>query len=365
MRVLGVVLVGLLMAVQVARAQDVCPVAGPIDYPMREVLRADAAILSSAFFAAAPFDDAQSVEELQRIASDGVLYRQVIEDGLNGVSPLERDLRLLALLDHDALGGNSLVAVTMEKPSGLFDLWLDVLDRRGLVGQAAALRKVQAAFPVWGIEARERYLGWSDGLGGIRDRDLDVVLAAQAVAFAGAQPSVLTAAEELLLQDAEVAAKYQRRRAATDDDALMARVMAVLVACQGDWRSVSEADAAFGKIPEPQADLVLMNAFLEESLSGSTHQYFTNSSGTMAPQLQAALLRAGLPEHAAAVQTGMGLIATDYPRDTEDRRRVMAGFDDEQDNKVYDLTLWAEDGAIHAAMIKLAKSANLWPDVSR
>lgn len=165
----------------------------------------------------------------------------------------------------------------------------------------------------------------------------------------------------MIAQDADIAALYRTRRAAVDEKMLLGRVMELVQSCEGDWWTAAEADAVFGRIAQPQADLILMERFLAESFNGSVHQYFTNSSGTMAPQLRDALRRAGLQAQAASLQAGMDLLSQPYPRDTDQRRIEIDGFDEEKNNRLYDLTEQALDGTIEAAMITLAKNADLWP----
>ncbi len=171
----------------------------------------------------------------------------------------------------------------------------------------------------------------------------------------------MDAARLLLEKDQGLKARYQDRLASLSDDALLSWVLQQLGGCQGAWWTQTEADAAFAEIPQPQSDMIVLNMFLAEAYNGSVHQFFTNSSGTMAPQVRDALLRMGLPDHAAAVQSGMDLIGNPYPRGTDQRRAVMAGFTEAQDSFLENLTNWAEDGKIDQGMITLAKTAGLWP----
>ena len=50
-----------------------------------------------------------------------------------------------------------------------------------------------------------------------------------------------------------------------------------------------------------------------------------------------------------------------YPRDTEARRAVMAGFTKAEDDALYDLNVWADDGIILDEMTLLARETGLMP----
>jgi hypothetical protein len=118
---------------------------------------------------------------------------------------------------------------------------------------------------------------------------------------------------------------------------------------------------AFAGMARTQRDILLLHFFLAESFNGSTHQYFYNSSGTMAPQLADLLDRIGLPDHAAGIRHGMSMFPGPYPRDTDARREVMLKFTEAQDEALYQLTVWADDGKVSEAMQRLVTEAGLMP----
>ncbi len=115
--------------------------------------------------------------------------------------------------------------------------------------------------------------------------------------------------------------------------------------------------------PRPYQILYLLDLFNGEMLNGSVHQFFFNSSGALAPEVVAALEEAGLPKHAAAVQRGIDMFRSPYPRNTEQRRAQyfrqsgITPFDDALNG----LTGAVDDGAIGPAMISLAKRQNVMP----
>jgi hypothetical protein len=69
----------------------------------------------------------------------------------------------------------------------------------------------------------------------------------------------------------------------------------------------------------------------------------------------------GLPEHAAAVQEGIGMFPNPYPRHLDARRDFMLSQGDAFDEALYALTSIVDDGAMHAAMLRIAREANILP----
>ena len=115
--------------------------------------------------------------------------------------------------------------------------------------------------------------------------------------------------------------------------------------------------------PAAYRALYLLDLFNEEMLNGGVHQFFSNSSGDLAPQVAAALREAGLAKHAAAVEKGIAMFASPYPVDRGERGRYffVNGETTDWDNKLDALTGEVDDGAIGAAMLAIAKAADILP----
>lgn len=120
---------------------------------------------------------------------------------------------------------------------------------------------------------------------------------------------------------------------------------------------------AFARLPRPQRDLATLRAFMMEALNGGVHQFFYNSSGDLAPELHEIPTRLGLPEHAQAIAEGMALFGPRSPREPGPRREVMAGFPEQDDLFLHELTYIADDGAILDAMAGGAVSSGLMPEL--
>jgi hypothetical protein len=342
-------------------AADPCKAGAKFTYPVTQVIQSEAIGLSIAYIAAVPTDHADYMAFLENGAAQATAYREAVLAEVADLDPLERDVRLLGLLAWEARGDYSFGPLTMQAPAGMFDEWLAVLDRRGLTEHAQILREAKALYPAWDDGPQSRYEQLSDGYG----NELDPVLAdsfkALSARFAAAEPSLLEAAKSLAVTQPAMKARYQEMVLAANDYDLLAYLSQSISICAGTLWDGAEADAAFTPLPQAHVDLIATDIFIAESLNGSVHQFFVNSSGTLAPQVRDALLRMGLPEHAAAIERGMAIYPAPYPLDTEARRAIMEGFTEAQDNQLCDLTGYADDGMIFDAMVKLAKSSGLWP----
>ena len=115
--------------------------------------------------------------------------------------------------------------------------------------------------------------------------------------------------------------------------------------------------------PRPYRLIYLIDTFNDEMLNGSVHQFFFNSSGSLAPEVVAALREAGLAKHADAVQRGIDLFRAPYPTDTERRRDLYFRHEETTpfDEALTALTGDVDDGAILDAMIALAKRDGVLP----
>ncbi len=327
-------------------------------YPVSEVLRTEAYQLHMAEYARIDWSKVTGL-----VVPDGTQYRAAVEETLAPLDQPEVDIRLLALLDVAAgPSGDVMIPLTTSSASAVHDLFIDALERRGLTAQARAMRKARAAYAVWAGTPATRRKQWTDGAGAITNPVLLGALKAQSRAFLAAQPTVMDRAVALVASDAQLAARYEAMREAAEDAARLGYLMREIWACTDtDWWTPEQADAALNALPRPQRDLLVLDLFIAESMNGSTHQFFFNSSGVLAPELAEILDRHGLSDHAEGIRQEMAIFSAPYPRDTEQRRKVMVGFHEATDNALYDLTVWADDGAIWDLMSQIAKDAGLWP----
>lgn len=333
-------------------APSACDAGAKLDYPLSEVLLAEAKALGLSHYRHPDWDK-----------GDGSSYRAVVEEALSTLDQPEADIRLLALIE--AAGGpmgNVMPALTTTAPSVLYDSFLAALDRHGLKQQAKAMRAARNAFALWDgtPESRRLQLVTKDGM--IADPMLLAALDEQSAIFMAARPSVIDRAAGLVSTDPVLAARYEAARQATDDAARLAWLIRKINECADqDWLTPREADRALAKLPQAQSDLLLLHNLREEVRNGGGIQLFHNSSGTRIPQMADALDRHGLADHAATLRRAMAAFPQPYPRGTSERRDAMDSFTPSKMDQVDNLMSMALDPHLTDVMVHIAKQAGIWP----
>ncbi|KQZ03219.1 hypothetical protein ASD21_20670 [Caulobacter sp. Root1455] len=87
-----------------------------------------------------------------------------------------------------------------------------------------------------------------------------------------------------------------------------------------------ESDLAV--MPEKVRVLLLADLTMGEVCNGGFWQYFSNSSGIVAPEAVAAFDTLGLPNMANMVRATMGFFGADYPREREQRQAALKAHDE-------------------------------------
>jgi hypothetical protein len=116
------------------------------------------------------------------------------------------------------------------------------------------------------------------------------------------------------------------------------------------WQSVdiySGADVflrSFTAVPEPVGQLLAVTWCQSEVCNGGFHQFFMNSTGVLAPEAALGFRAINMPALAEMLEKAMAVLGTPYPREQEQRQRVLArlgeGADDDAErewNPFYDL----------------------------
>lgn len=343
-----------LIATSAMSDTDPCKPGARLTYPISEVIAKEGMSLKIVPMIKAPgqidpFSDA-----------GGKRTRELILEELSNVGAIERDVKLLALLHWETVNSIPLAGVTAMQSSVFFDDFRTALAAHDGSAEVDLMDRAKSIFEPWGDSARSRYDRFADANPISKKKIYEPLRAVSDDWTRLADP--LAVAARAALKDAAYFETLEAARASASDDDRLRYLEAELTRCTSRWWTPDEADAVFGKIPEPQRDLLILSTFMAESMNGSVHQFFYNSSGTLAPQLAEILERLGLPEHAAGIRQGMAKYPAPYPRDTEQRRAIMGGFSEADDNDLYELTIWADDGAIDDAMIARAKETGLWPD---
>ncbi|MFN4191666.1 MAG: DUF4375 domain-containing protein [Tabrizicola sp.] len=351
---------GIVVALVVAGPANAGPCApgATVDYPLSAVL-ADEAI--GYWVEAVRRTDILSNPDLlpERSLRRAADYPVMMQEKTAALPTPLADLPYLILLAGQARYPDPLYGLTYTEESTVLPEIIAVAERQGLTDVANALRVPMTLYPDWsaGPEARSQIL-LAQGLKGLAGSAMRTA----AALLHAAAPRIEARAMDLIASDAGLAASYEARRQAVDAERRVEYLLGRLISdCLAEWWTPDEADAAFAGMGQAQADILLLHFFLAESWNGSTHQYLWNSSGTMAPQLAALLDRIGLPDHAAGVRQGMAVFPAPYPRDTDVRREIMATFSEAQNDTLYAVTVWADDGMILEAMARLAEESGLMP----
>jgi len=80
------------------------------------------------------------------------------------------------------------------------------------------------------------------------------------------------------------------------------------------------------KYPEWKIDILAVHWTMSEVVNGGLKQYFSNSTGILAPEAVLGFQRIGKPELAAALQKAMALLGEPYPREHKERGERLAGL---------------------------------------
>jgi hypothetical protein len=336
---------------------EICGPGARLDYPMSEVLTLEANGYVATAIMATDFDTVDPLAQVPYASA----YVTAVEARRRDLPPALADLPYLIALSDVAEYPDPIYSLTYMAQSVILPQMIEALERQGMEPEAALLRAPMLAFPDWdaGPDARYRVAeAFGHELPGLKGQALR--LASDTLRRSASRIQMAT--EALLASDPKVAAEYAAKRQSTDAD-MRVQYLAyrLIVECLADWWTADEADVAFAGMARTQRDILLLHFFLAESFNGSTHQYFYNSSGTMAPQLADLLDRIGLPDHAAGIRQGMSMFPSPYPRDTDTRREVMLKFTEAQDDALYQLTVWADDGKVSEAMQRLVTEAGLMP----
>jgi hypothetical protein len=352
MQLLHGFLVGVTLAGPVAASP--CEPGARLDYPMSAVLRDEATQYTVDAIVA---DDVPP--DADPLLPYATAYRLGLAERAAALPPGLSDLPYLIALSEVARYPDPLYSLTYAAQSTVLPEMIAAAERHGLPDEAGLLRVPMVVFPDWdaGPSARTATMG-GGGIGVMSEWAMDRA----SRSLNAAAPRTSAAVEALIASDPQLAADYEAQRQSVTPERRVDHLVERLVAeCLANWWTPKEADAAFAGMAPAQSDILVLFFFLAESFNGSTHQYFFNSSGTMAPQLAEVLDRIGLPDHAAGIREGMAMFPTPYPRDTDARRDVMAGFTEAEDEALYALTIWADDGQVGDAMVRLATEAGLMP----
>lgn len=100
------------------------------------------------------------------------------------------------------------------------------------------------------------------------------------------------------------------------------------------WDSINIYDGGmvfieqFSNVTEKQKVLFAAHWAQSEILNGGLSQFFSNSTGILAPEAVEAFLKLGMPKCALAMENAMSFFGETYPRDREARENKLEEFFD-------------------------------------
>jgi hypothetical protein len=138
------------------------------------------------------------------------------------------------------------------------------------------------------------------------------------------------------------------------------------------WEKVSIYDGPdvfleqYAASPEPSRVLFSAHWCQSEVCNGGFDQFFSNSTGVLAPEAAEAFRKIGMPQIAVLIEQAMSLFGSNYPRDRSERDLAlyviyMAAADDEDgpfsklDQSFFDL-IETENGGFESAADAYATS---------
>jgi hypothetical protein len=89
----------------------------------------------------------------------------------------------------------------------------------------------------------------------------------------------------------------------------------------------------FARVPEPIGHLLAVTWCQSEVCNGGFHQFFTNSYGVLAPEAAQGFRAINMPAAAGVVEEAMAWFGTPYPRDDQQRDRLLAIFGGDLDDE--------------------------------
>jgi hypothetical protein len=91
----------------------------------------------------------------------------------------------------------------------------------------------------------------------------------------------------------------------------------------------SDADAflrTFAKVPEPAGHLLALHWCQSEVCNGGFHQFFTNSTGVLAPEAARGFRAINMSPIAILLEKAMAMFGTPYPRTREKRQQFLSSI---------------------------------------
>lgn len=342
-----------------AAGADICHGSGPVEYPMNQIVMADAAALRIDLFETFPMAVLPPPPDTP--------YDVELWAALRALPQPQSDILVLGLVDVAMMQPLELNTAPHAWADEIFDTARKVLERHGLHQQSEALGMVAAAVPNW-----EEGAAWRKArlLRGYRENteEADLILNryfAAAYHFRAAVPSVADRIGQLIASDPELAARYGNRRRNIPDEDRLAHLELELLQCL----SLPGVEAAPGqydyrKLEAPRGTLLLLSHLTFSDVSRFPEaglEFLGDLTGNAAPEIVDALASAGLPDQASVLHRILARLPQPFPRDVALRQQAIAELDAEARERILRDFQSLDVAVIRAAMVEIARKAGILP----
>ncbi len=266
------------------------------------------------------------------------------------LAPLDADLRTLVLVDvlRDGLGRDGLHTFFFLSAAQHAPAIRDALAAAGMNREhelfVKALNLFGPDYPV-DNEARAKRFSYSSLDTPLNDLDVKMMEIARSFGSRDALAKAMVAYVErtpILWQ------KIEAKRAQLGEVARLRYLNQALVLRNNLWdKTDADVVQALASLPTEHRTLLVMDIFNAEFSNGGVHQFFFNSSGTVAPEVYDAFRELGLERQAAIYKRALDMFPGNYLRDMQKRRdKFFAGEWGPWDERLQKLTddFYALDG---------------------
>lgn len=239
------------------------------------------------------------------------------------LAPLDADMRTLVLVDvlRDRLGRDGLHTFFFLSAAQHAPAIRDALAAGGLKREHELFVKALDLFgPDYPVdnEARAKRFSYSSLDTPLNDFDVKMMEIARSFASRDALAKAMVAYVErtpVLWQ------KIEAKRAQLGEVARLRYLNQALVLRNNLWdKTDAEVVKALASLPTEHRTLLVMDIFNAEFSNGGVHQFFFNSSGTVAPEVYEAFRELGLERQAAIYKRALDMFPGKYLRDLQKRR---------------------------------------------
>jgi hypothetical protein len=273
------------------------------------------------------------------------------EKFMASLAPLDDDMRTLALLDvlRDGLGRDGLHTFFFLSAGQHAPAIAEALKAAGLQRENTLFLQAMALFgPTYPVDntVREKNFGYASLDQPLNDFDHRMMAISRSF---GSRAAISDAMVSYVNRTPALWQRIEAKRSQLGGLARLRYLNQALIQKINIWdKPDAEVAAQLAVLTKEQRTLFAMEIFNTEFENGGVHQFFYNSSGTVAPEVYDAFLELGLDRQAAIFKRALDMFQKGYPRDMGRRRAKYFDHGDwnDWDKQLSDLTddFYALDG---------------------